>query len=215
MSRRPRQLPLESPNWIVLVDGHRRRWEQVGDPELAARDLTEIMAREVDGIRSMRRPKYRDKSEPDGELLSSSYWVEHEACWMRRESKEPIFAVCRRDRRHAVGPDGFLGPSFHYVYYCWKPDIEKIWPLSAAMQLPLAKTPETPVKRGRPTEYDWPRIAAEIALRVCRTMPTASDSKIVAAVAQWCEQEFGKEPATSELHKFVSVLRRHFPRQKK
>src|SRR5262245_60987510 len=146
-------LPLDDPRWMPVDAAHKRMCEPTGEPQLAARDLTEALARERDGLRSMRRSIHG--ADPERELLPPLYWVVHDVRWMRREVGEPILAVCRRDRRHAVGPDGFIGPSFSYVYYGWLPDLERLWP---TVFPPPTLPPEKKKRKkapGRPIECEY------------------------------------------------------------
>jgi hypothetical protein len=137
------KLPLDDRHWITLDEAHKRLCERTGDPRLAARDLTEAM--KAGRVASMRRPLIRCDNAPDRELLTPLHWVQHEAWWMPRESKEPILAVSRQDRRHPVGPDGFIGPSFRYVYYCRKLDLERLFPAPPASDSQRARHREPPI----------------------------------------------------------------------
>jgi hypothetical protein len=62
-------------------------------------------------------------------------------------------------------------------------------------------------KRGRPREYDWPAIAAETAWKVLKSR-TKTDTEIVEELLTECRARGEKDPPISDLHKFVSAMRR-------
>jgi hypothetical protein len=117
-----RELPLDDPRWVPSTELHRQRWEHVGDPQLAARDLTE--AHRSKRICSMRRPIYSGV-DPDREQLSSSFWIEYEYWWWA--PKKTLQVRARAPRRNSPGPDGFINPAFNYVYFGWGPDFDEVW----------------------------------------------------------------------------------------
>jgi hypothetical protein len=120
------ELPLDDPRWVPAAEMHRRRWEQVGDPQLAARDLTEAH-RATDKwkrIRSMRRPIHSGV-DPDRERLSPLFWTEYEYYWWA--PKRALQVRSRGGLRDAIGPDGFIGRAFNYVYFGWGPDFDELW----------------------------------------------------------------------------------------
>ena len=116
-----RGLPLDDPRWMSSTEMHRQRSEHVGDPQLAARDLTE--AHRSKRIRSMRRPICRDADDPDHERLSPSFWTEYEYWWWA-----PTKALTVRPRGGgSPGPDGFISRAYFYVYFGWGPDFDEVW----------------------------------------------------------------------------------------
>jgi hypothetical protein len=114
-----RELPLDSPNWITLADAHRWRLQQVGNRLLADRDLTDAMA--SGQIASMRRRGVPGKG-PDRELLSKSHWFRY-----RVDTWSDGAFVTPRLRLGALVQ--FVRG---YVFYAWKPDVERAWPLREA-----------------------------------------------------------------------------------
>jgi hypothetical protein len=176
------ELPLNDPRWMPAAEMHRRRWEQVGDPQLAARDLTKAH-RSTDKskrIRSMRRPIYSGV-DPDCERLSSSFWIEYEYYWWA--PKQALQVRSRDGRRDAIGPDGFIGRASNFAYFGWDPDFDELWwsgAVSTGAAVPIIieeKKIEQPVSLQR-------QIAQAIIDRhypngVSRTVQTATVWKVV------------------------------------
>jgi hypothetical protein len=104
-------LPLEDPRWIPLITEHKRLAERLTSNGLAAADLTKAMADGV--IRSMgRRASGR-------ELLSSDVWANgYELFWSR------IYGLEVHPRMRKSGP---YVPVRGWVFFLWKPDIDKFW----------------------------------------------------------------------------------------
>src|SRR6516165_3532809 len=80
-----RRFPLDSPNWIPIVNALQSLCDLTGNRQLAAKDLTNALADR--DVPSMRRyfsgwrqspPVGAVLLEPDGELLPAAYWTEHE-----------------------------------------------------------------------------------------------------------------------------------------
>jgi len=146
-------LPLDSPNWMPLPDAHRLLCPLLGDRHLAAKDLTDAQAdgrvrsmrrcfvygvwrewekgRVVDQARGYREGKVVSEERvligPERELLRREHWTEHEL-----QSWSDATFVTRRSNT----PASIKG----YVYFVWKPDLEKIWPAV------FAPAPAPPVK---------------------------------------------------------------------
>jgi hypothetical protein len=111
-------LPLDSPNWVSLDIPHRWLIEHTGHPDLAAHDLTKILAiPPPDGVRSMVRLwPYEERK-----LLPSSHWTTHYASWDIYRKRIRVWP----SRPFDIGPGG---PIHEDVHYAWKPDLMRVWP---------------------------------------------------------------------------------------
>jgi hypothetical protein len=196
------ELPIDDPRWMPVVEAHKRQCELTGEPQLAARELTEAMARERDGTRSMRRSIYG--ADPDRELLPPSHWTKCQL-WWRSEAKTLI--VRSRDRSDPKGPDGDIGQSHSYAYYVWRPDLEKIQPTTLAAAAPAQPT-QPPRRRGPPTTHDWHSIDGEIARRCIdpktgRVRVPKSERKLAEGLLHWLSDQNMDQPAESEMREAV------------
>jgi hypothetical protein len=156
-----RRFPLDSPNWIPIVNALQSRCDLTGNRQLAAQDLTKALADR--DVPSMRRyfsgwrqspPVGAVSLEPDGELLPAAYWTEHE---VRGWSDDGSF-VARRG--------SMVAQITGYAYFVWKPALAKIWPaafaLAAAPAAPrVRRTNDKRQHKGSPTQDAIRQIAAQ------------------------------------------------------
>ena len=163
MARRKRvtrRFPLDSPNWIPIVNAHQSLCGRTGNRQLAAKDLTNALADR--DVPSMRRcfsgwrspPVGAVLLEPDGELLPAAYWTEHE---VQSWSSDATFVASRGNRGTEI-----MG----YAYFVWKPALAKIWPaafaLAAAPAAPrVRRTNDKRQHKGSPTQDAIRQIAAQ------------------------------------------------------
>jgi hypothetical protein len=170
MARRKRvtrRFPLDSPNWIPIVNAHQSLCGLTGNRELAAKDLTNVLADR--DVPSMRRcfsgwrspPVGAVLLEPDGELLPAAYWTEHQ---VQSWSSDATFVA----RRGAFVPSrgNMFTEITGYAYFVWKPALAKIWPaafaLAAAPAAPrVRRTNDKRQHKGSPTQDAIRQIAAQ------------------------------------------------------
>ena len=178
-------LPLDSPNWVSLDIPHRWLIEHTGHPDLAAHDLTKILAiPPPDGVRSMVRLwPYEERK-----LLPSSHWTTHYASWDIYRKRIRVWP----SRPFDIGPGG---PIHEDVHYAWKPDLMRVWPEmfpsvpmkevgATTTSVAVAPIPNSPPPKRRPLPE---RITKELAGRW---------QAIRAAVALWQAFSDGKTPST-------------------
>jgi hypothetical protein len=132
------ELPVDSPNWLPLLEAHRLLCSLLGERNLAAKDLTDAMA-DDDGtrrVRSMRRCFMRGVPQ-SAELLLASYWIEH---WLD----------CRRDGVFVVEGFRSIATVKGYAFFVWKPDLAEIWPtvFRPSSSSPPASIPTTTPKQS-------------------------------------------------------------------
>ena len=154
-----RRFPLDSPNWIPIVNALQSLCDRTGNRQLAAKDLTNALADR--DVPSMRRyfsgwrqspPVGAVLLEPDGELLPAAYWTEHE---VQSGWSDGSFVTSR----------GYI-PIMGYAYFVWKPALAKIWPaafaLAAAPAAPrVRRTNDKRQHKGSPAQDAIRRIAAQ------------------------------------------------------
>ena len=158
-----RRFPLDSPNWIPIVNALQSLCDLTGNRQLAAKDLTNALADR--DVPSMRRyfSGWRESPpvgavllEPDGELLPAAYWTEHEVRGWSEGSLGSF--VARRGNMVAQ----IMG----YAYFVWKPALAKIWPaafaLAAAPAAPrVRRTNDKRQHKGSPAQDAIRRFAAQ------------------------------------------------------
>jgi hypothetical protein len=172
MARRKRvtrRFPLDSPNWIPIVNAHQSLCGLTGNRQLAAMDLTNALAdRDVPSMRRCFSPAWWRSPpvgavllEPDGELLPAAYWTEHH---VQSWSSDATFVA------HSGAFDPSRGNLFTeitgYAYFVWKPALAKIWPaafaLAAAPAAPrVRRTNDKRQHKGSPTQDAIRQIAAQ------------------------------------------------------
>jgi hypothetical protein len=184
-----KQLPLEDPRWVPLEVPHRLLTQRTGDRDLAAHDLTTLLATQV---RSMRRyfGRDRDPRRPnlERELLPFSFWDEHKLSSWRD-------GLCIR---HVQSSQAMPAVGL----YAWEPDLQKFLP--AAKTDDSMRPPSRP--RGPPVTEDWFTICGEIARRCIesgRVRIPKNQTELVEDILQWCRNEHDREPAKSSVHEAV------------
>ena len=199
MSRRPRRLPLNDRRWLPLTAAYPWVYRLTGDYRLAARDLNAALA---DGrLRSMRRRG--DGGVPDRELLSSSFWAEHEISGLKE-----LLVMPRGNR-----PFELLS-----VFYVWEPDYEEIFGGGANPRTQVVPTtkkapPEGTTKQGAPLKHDWVAITTEAAFREATATKKQRDKSILAAAGSmraWCGKHLHKRPSITDLREIITTVRRRF-----
>jgi hypothetical protein len=208
-ARRSKQAPpLDSPNWLPIHDAVGSLCRLTSNRRLAVRDLTAKLA--SGDVRSMRRCfVYGRRSGtgegvllgPDRELLPPSFYADHEL-----DSWSDHTWVVARDR------SGLFDR--YFVYYGWKPDLEKIWP-SVFAPTPTARgsgdMPPPQRRVGALVKHQWQAIDAEIARRCIdpktgRVKVPKSERKLAEAMLDWCQDTYGREPAESEMRDAVKAV---------
>jgi hypothetical protein len=100
----------DNPLWWSLERIHQLLWQQLGNPKLAAADLTEVLATFV---LSMRRSL---ASFCDRERLTFEFWDDHEVFWTGER-----LIVIRHLSDEVVELKGF-------VFFVWLPALAEVWP---------------------------------------------------------------------------------------
>jgi hypothetical protein len=170
MARRKRvtrRFPLDSPNWIPIVNAHQSLCGLTGNRQLAAKDLTNALADR--DVPSMRRcfsgwrspPVGAVLLEPDGELLPAAYWTEHQ---VQSWSSDVTFVASRGP--FVPSRCNMFAEITGYAYFVWKPALAKIWPaafaLAAAPAAPrVRRTNDKRQHKGSPTQDAIRQIAAQ------------------------------------------------------
>jgi hypothetical protein len=156
-----RRFPLDSPNWIPILNALQSLCDLTGNRQLATKDLTNALADR--DVPSMRRyfsgwrqspPVGAVLLEPDGELLPAAYWTEHE---VQGGWSDGSFVAIRGN---------MVAQIMGYAYFVWKPALAKIWPaafaLAAAPAAPrVRRTNDKRQHKGSPTQDAIRQIAAQ------------------------------------------------------
>ena len=209
--RPPRRLPLDDPRWVPLEAAHDLLTQRTANRDLAADDLTELLATRV---RSMRRyfRLYRDvpRRDVEREQLPFSFWADEHVLQIWSGG---FLCICKR-REGVPIPAGALYGSELYV---WKPDLEEgIWPSDAPSTTPSERPADAlqppPRRRGLPPDTErWWGICAEIARR-CINEKTGlvavpkSENKLAESVLGWLEENGQGQPSTSEMRAAVKHI---------
>jgi len=221
--RNASKLPLDDPRrWMPLADVHKALCPSTGHPELAARDLTEAMAKpEPDGVRSMRRRFARvpDGANPDDyperELMSWAFWAEeHELLSTSDTLMAPDGLLIGSRARHGqiMTADAARG----YAFFAWRPDLEKAWPTifvaaEEPKSAPSTRSSDRPAddddkprrKPGPKPKHDWKTQVTRELIRRARAGkrdPTAPE------MLQWCENNLGSQPDIRQMQKLLRDL---------
>ena len=77
-------------------------------------------------------------------------------------------------------------------------------------ELPVSGAPDSPApknKGGRPREYDWDAFMIEI-IRVANSPDGLPDTQaeLIRDMLQWCENNWGKQPADSYVRSKISLI---------
>jgi len=124
------ELPLDSPNWMPAAEAHRMLAGSLGDPDLAAKDLTAAVAdkRSDKRLPCMRRAiASHIAPDQDREIVPLSFWDEYEFGF------DPV------SEKLQIGAKGLAVEfRFRVAFFVWKPKFEKIWPKLAASAAPHA-----------------------------------------------------------------------------
>jgi hypothetical protein len=197
---------------MPAAEAHRMLTGSVGDPDLAAKDLTAAVAdkRSDKGLPCMQRAIARHIApDQDREIVPLSFWDEYEFGFDPVSEKLQIWAK-------GLAVDF----RFRVAFFVWKPKFEKICPELAASAAPhaassarddeptpapTARIDDKPQRRrpGPKIKHNWRLFVAaqvyEIKEREGRT-PSAGE------LAQLCEDKIHYQPDESEIQKFLRIL---------
>src|SRR5262249_11714325 len=123
-------LPLDSPNWMPAAEAHRMLTGLLGDPDLAAKDLTAAVADKRSDKRLPCMPRAiasHIAPDQDREIVPLSFWDKY------------AFAFDPVSEKLHILTKGF-NPQFccRVAFFVWKPEFERIWPALAASATPHA-----------------------------------------------------------------------------
>jgi hypothetical protein len=213
--RKRAELPFDDPRWLPLVEAHARRARRLGSPDLAARDLTQRMARKHERVRSMRR-RVGYGSGPDHEMLSGSFWVEHKLYWSwgaehKPSRGSPLLIVPRSHGGQIITADAARG----YAFFVWGPDFEKAWPDKPPVVATTTKASKRPRRKPGPKEKgDW-RILIRNELRdlgLKQVQRLENSGELREHLKNFLDLEIGWHPTNttrlnSEIRAFLAVER--------
>ena len=148
--RKAERLSLDSPNWMPAAEAHRMLTGLLGDPDLAAKDLTAAVADKR--LPCMRRAiASHIAPDQDREIVPLSFWDEYEFGF------DPV------SEKLQIGAKG-LAVEFRLrvAFFVCKPKFEKIWPKLAAPAAPrVRRTNDKRQPKGSPTQDAIRQIAAQ------------------------------------------------------
>ena len=152
--RKAERLSLDSPNWMPAAEAHRMLTGLLGDPDLAAKDLTAAVAdkRSDKRLPCMQRViASHIAPDQDRKIVPLSFWDEYAFGFDPVSEKLQILAKG-------------LAVEFRLrvVFFVCKPKFEKIWPKLAAPAAPrVRRTNDKRQHKGSPTQDAIRRIAAQ------------------------------------------------------
>jgi hypothetical protein len=201
------ELPLDSADWLPVAEPHRLLTGLLGNPYLAAKDLTAAVAAKRSDKRlpcMQRAIASHIASDQDREIVPLSFWDKYEFGF---DSVNGL-KVCRKNRFPAY-PVEFPIP---VAFFVWKPKFEKIWPKLAA-SAPARSSPARieappPRPRGSPRTHDWFSICGEIARRCVnpangRVVVPEKENALVNEMLVWLDDQNLARPAASEMAEAV------------
>jgi hypothetical protein len=115
------ELPLDDPRWVPFLAVHERFCQRLGNPDLAATDLTEALRspRLRSMVRYMPRARRHQPELPERELWSVDDWDRHEIQYW---SDGLLVAVKQPSRGFAVQVLRVYG-----YFFVWGPDVEEFF----------------------------------------------------------------------------------------
>jgi hypothetical protein len=202
-SSRQRSLPLgDDPRWRPLEVLHKLLTERLGDPHLAALDLTEALA--------IGKLHCRMRRMHDGArfLVPVSFWVRHELS----DWSDGLRITQRRNQPRAefVLPDGVIVPAGNKMpdgyaaFSAWERDFDRLWLPTAASTLKPELEIDERRKPGPRINKDWKLHAAGELHRIVivekKPPPTADE------LAKYCHKKTGYLPEISEVSRLIRLL---------
>ena len=152
--RKAERLSLDSPNWMPAAEAHRMLTGLLGDPDLAAKDLTAAVAdkRSDKRLPCMQRViASHIAPDQDRKIVPLSFWDEYAFGFDPASEKLQILAKG-------------LAVEFRLrvAFFVCKPKFEKIWPKLAAPAAPrVRRTNDKRQPKGSPTQDAIRQIAAQ------------------------------------------------------
>jgi hypothetical protein len=172
VARKAKTLPLDDDlRWQPFEAMHRQLMERIGDPHLAAFDLTEALTSKVRSSRRRRETGYKR------ELTPFAWWVDYELRWWAKETLSPKhralsgFNVCPREPGKKGAP--YLLTLGVASFFLWGPDYDARWP---------PQNPETEVGAKSPLA---PQEPAPKAVNVKRLPPNKRAEVTKELIAQF------------------------------
>jgi hypothetical protein len=205
--KKPKPLPLTSPNWWSLDRTVQYVRAQVGSRDVADcgflervnQDLVHVKFEQID--RRTKPPTVAFGLLPPGKFYLEAH-INNAWILRRRGDKRPVRSC---------------------ALFFWEPSIKKFWPYrepagngregenilrpSNPTTASLARDLKAPKKRGRRREHPWVKIRTETVRRIFnngRPEWPKSENKLADEIGQWCLQQFKKEPANSELRAMIA-----------
>jgi hypothetical protein len=203
-----RQPSLDDPRWRPIIAVHKQLVEHDGDPHAAAFDLTAALTS------GELRCKWRRMGDGAYERVPSAFWTNYKLSYGPEGlrviphivTSPPETAVVRSTALARSWIDMPIGGA---VFYVWKPDIDKIWPLLAVnMPKPEAKADrqsETPPRRkpGPTPKYDWPTVVARELIR--RAKAGEKDPTAIKMI-EFCADRLDYEPSLRSMQEWLKTL---------
>jgi hypothetical protein len=217
--KKAERLRLDSPNWIPAPEAHRLLTGLLGNPCLAAKDLTDAVAakRSDKRLPCMRRLIASEVApHQDRKIVPLSFRFDPVSEKLRvwdPEDDAPVYLGTTDAGPVYLGPaPPVYGDRADVAFFVWRPKFEKIWP-GVAASAPARSSPAgieapPPRPRGSPRTHDWFSICGEIA-RLCVKCPGGgvrvpeNQSVLVNQMLRWLDDQNLTPPAASEMAEAV------------
>jgi hypothetical protein len=217
--KKAERLPLDSPNWMPAAEAHRLLTGLLGNPCLAAKDLTAAVAakRSDKRLPCMRRLIASEVApDQDRKIVPLSFCFDPVNEKLRvwdPEDDAPVYLGMTDAGPVYLGPaPPVYGDRTDAAFFVWRPKFEKIWPAPAA-SAPARSSPAgieapPPRPRGSPRTHDWFSICGEIALRCVnppngRVVVPEKENALVNEMLVWLDDQNLARPAASEMAEAV------------
>ena len=141
----PDPLPLDSPNWIPTPEAHRLLAQSLGNPHLAAKDLTVPVAK-GDVPCMCRDISNTVPSGQDRKLMPLTFFEKYEFQFAPVINSNPATRALQVVERGDYLPPPYW--SGRYFFFLWKPALQRIWPDIFCPPPAPDQPPPPPTSRG-------------------------------------------------------------------
>jgi hypothetical protein len=159
------KLPLDSPLWRPIEEVYDRLCPLIGNRHLVAQDLTKVQA--TGDVRTMRRwllRRFRRGGWSDRRPCDHRLWL----VWFELSSWSDGLLVVYRLRGAARGGFHQVRRLRGYAFYCWGPDLARIWPAVFASTPP---SPTAPILDPQPQAPASNTSLADTGSQPVRSLP--------------------------------------------
>jgi hypothetical protein len=202
-----RAVPRLSPRvWATWEEAYLRIKSQVGVHDLVLHDLCGHLLEGRNGWldSAVRLLPFHDANDPRLSESTARYRIKTPVCGVLKPS---FWSRCRLSATGVAAVPKEMALAGRRYFFVRRKQLDKLYPLTSRTEHVSGSSPSpSSPPRGRPVQYDWLSIDAEIVRRCLERMPEKQYA-FVAEIQAWCKETGRPVPSPTELNPRIQVLR--------